>query len=140
MKTLLDTNVLSELMRPQPNAHVAHWVTDKAAHMLYISTITEAEILYGLGLLPQGKRRDVMTAAFQALLNRFFQKRVMAFDRREAACYAEIMIIRRSIGRPITQHDAMIAAIAKTHSMQLATRNTKDFEGLDIDIVNPFDE
>ena len=139
MNILLDTNILSELMRPKPNASVVAWVSRKAAGTLYTSTITEAEGLYGLGLLPQGKRKELQIAAFQALLDRFFLHRILAFGRREAASYADIMIKRRSLGRPISQHDAMIAAIAQVHNMSLVTRNIKDFDRLDLALINPFE-
>ena len=139
MNILLDTNILSELMRAQPNESVVAWVGDKATDALYTSVITEAEGLYGLQLMPQGKRRDLQTMVFQTLLERLFQKRIITFGRREAACYAGIMASRRGAGRPISQSDAMIAAIAKVNDMALATRNIKDFQGLDLKLINPFE-
>lgn len=139
MKTLLDTNVLSELMRPQPDINVMDWVSGQSVDTLYTSVITEAEGLYGLGIMPKGKRRDLQISVFKTLLDRLFTRRILVFGREEAVCYADIMATRRKLGRPISQSDAMIAAITKKHGITLATRNIKDFEKLDIALVNPFE-
>jgi len=139
MKTLLDTNVLSELMKPLPDTNVMDWISGKGIDTLYTSTITEAEGLYGLGIMPEGKRRDLKMRVFKTLLDRLFPRRIIAFGRKEAICYADIMVTRRRLGRPVSQNDAMIASVAKIHDMTIATRNIKDFELLNITLINPFE-
>ncbi|MBF0166460.1 MAG: type II toxin-antitoxin system VapC family toxin [Alphaproteobacteria bacterium] len=135
---LLDTNVLSELMRPKPEAAVLHWLAQQSAQSVFTTSITEAEILFGLALLPQGVRRDALTKASQALFAEDFADRVLSFDRAAAQEFADIAAARRQAGRPIAHADAQIAAIARSHKAILATRNLSDFEQCRIEVVDPW--
>lgn len=124
---LLDTNVLSELMRPQPNPVVVAWV-DAHSSVARLSAITQAEISLGLALLPDGKRRDALAAVARQMFEEDFAGRCLPFDARAAECFARLVAVRRRIGRPITTQDAQIAAIALANGTPLATRNIGDFE------------
>jgi len=135
---ILDTNVLSELMRPAPSRQVIVWLADHAASQFAVTTITEAEIFYGLELLPSGKRRDRLLAAAEAMFAEDFQGAVLAFDSEAARAFSRIASDRRSCGRPISQPDAQIAAIARVHKACLATRNVDDFDGCGIEVHNPW--
>lgn len=126
---LLDTNVLSELMRPQPNPVVVAWVDAHSGDAL-LSAITQAEISLGLALLPEGKRRDTLTVAARQMLAEDFAGRCLPFDAAAAERFAFLVAARRQLGRPITTQAAQIAAIALAHDIPLATRNTGDFEAI----------
>jgi predicted nucleic acid-binding protein len=136
---VLDTNVLSELMRPVANATVIRWVSTQSAPRLFVTAITQAEILLGLELLPRGKRRSALTAAANEMFEHDFAGRILPFDSAAAACYATVVAARRAAGRPISQFDAQIASIAVSRGAALATRNRSDFEGCDVDLVDPWD-
>ena len=136
--TLLDTNVLSELMRPAPNQSVIEWLDEQPSADLFISAITKAEIELGILLLPEGKRRDKLAAAVQGMFNDF-QDRCLAFDEAAATQYALLVARRIKIGRPISVEDAQIAAIALAHGLTLATRNTSDFGEIpELNLMNPW--
>ena len=135
---VLDTNVLSELMRSAPEARVTNWVATQAAASLFIATITQAEILHGVLLLPRGRRRDAIEAAADAMFEEDFAGRVLPFSSHSARAYAEIALARRQSGRPISQFDAQIAAIAKSFGAGVATRNVADFEGCGIRVIDPW--
>ena len=135
---VLDTNVLSEMMRSEPDSKVAAWVSARPASSLFTTTVTQAEILYGLGLLPSGKRRADLEAAVSEVFATDFVGRVLPFDQAAAHAYAEIAVARRRGGRPITQLDAQIAAIARSRDADLATRNIADFEDCGIDVIDPW--
>jgi toxin FitB len=137
---VLDTNVLSELMRSQPNKSVLQWVARHKATILFITALTKAEILYGLELLSEGKRRAVLTKAAQSMFDLDFAGRILPFDAEAAKQFAAIAAQRRTLGRPISQIDAQIAAITRSHNATLATRNVSDFEECSIVIVNPWEE
>lgn len=135
---LLDTNVLSELMRSQPDAAVLNWFNEQAAR-IYTSTITEAEILLGIALLPNGKRRDALAQAAEQMFEEDFAGRCLPFDRKAAQEYALLVASRTKSGLPVTTEDAQIAAIALSRQLPLATRNTKDFRRIDgLVIINPW--
>jgi predicted nucleic acid-binding protein len=136
---LLDTNILSELMRPVPEVAVERWLADQPAASVFISAITEAELRYGLALLPNGKRRSSLTAVMQDMLTEDFNGRILPFDSPAAVVFAEIAANRRQAGRPISQADAQIAAIARSRGAALATRNMADFEGCGVAVINPWD-
>jgi predicted nucleic acid-binding protein len=127
---MLDTNVLSELMRAEPHAGVLAWFERQQAEVLYTTAITRAEILLGIALLPDGKRRESLAAATELMFEQDFARRCLAFDQAAAAEYALLVAVRIRIGRPISTEDGQIAAIALRHGMHLATRNGKDFEGI----------
>jgi predicted nucleic acid-binding protein len=135
---LLDTNVLSELMRLAPDASVERWLASQPASSVFISAITEAELRYGLALLPLGKRRTSLTAVMEDMLSEDFNGRILPFDRAAALAFADIAAGRRHVGRPISQADAQIAAIARSRGAALATRNVLDFDECGIEIVNPW--
>ena len=135
---VLDTNVLSELMRSAPEAMVTNWVATQSAANLFITTITQAEILHGVLLLPRGRRRDAIQAGADAMFEEDFAGRVLPFSSHAAHAYAEIAVARRQSGRPISQFDAQIAAIAKSTGAGVATRNVPDFAGCGIKVIDPW--
>lgn len=135
---VLDTDVLSELMRPAPDPRVVRWLGGKPAPRVYTTSITQAEILHGILLLPAGKRRRALEEAARAMFEEDFAGRVLPFASDAAPSYATIARDRRRTGRPISQFDAQIAAIAKTNRAAVATRNVADFEGCGIEVVDPW--
>jgi len=137
---VLDTNVLSELIKPQPASVVVDWVARHAATDLYITAITQAEIAFGVRLLPDGKRRDVLQRTVEEMFKMDFPGRVLPFDAAASIPYADIAAGRRRRGRPVSQFDAQIAAIVKSHVATLATRNVVDFLDCGITVVNPWRE
>ncbi len=136
---VLDTNVVSDLMSARPNAAVAGWLRSKASDMVFVTTITEAELRFGAALLPAGSRRDLLEESIGKVLESVFGEQFLHFDRFAARHYALIAAERRRLGRPIAMPDAMIAAICLANGMSLATRNVKDFTDTGVVIINPFD-
>lgn len=137
---ILDTNVISELMKPQGSTIVYEWVAAQPIKKLFSTTITQAEILYGIALLPTGKRRDKLTEIAQKMLTEDFEDRILPFDQQAAICFAKIASQRRQNGIPISQADAQIAAICSAKQATLATRNVTDFSGCEIAIINPWED
>lgn len=138
---LLDTNVLSEFMRPRPNAAVVSWLDAQAVAEVFISAISRAEIELGLALMPSGRRQAGLARMARAMFDQDFQGRCLSFDDLAASHYARLVAARTHQGRPISVEDAQIAAIARARSLQLATRNTSDFVGIDgLSLVNPWPE
>ena len=135
---ILDTNVISELMRMKPAEPVVRWVANQPSNSLCTTTVTQAEILHGVLLLPKGKRRDGLDEAAHLMFASEFAGRVFSFDGDAASAYARIAAARRRSGRPISQLDAQIAAIADSTGCDLATRNLSDFEGCGIDLHDPW--
>ncbi|TNC45240.1 type II toxin-antitoxin system VapC family toxin [Rubellimicrobium rubrum] len=136
---VLDTNVVSEPMRPVPDERVLRWLAAQDAGTLFLTAVTEAELRTGLALLTAGRRREALTAALEAVLAQDFAGRVLPFEGGAAArAYAAIQAERREAGRPIAMADAMIAAIALSRGLRVATRNTGDFEGTGVELVNPW--
>jgi hypothetical protein len=136
---LLDTNVLSELMRSQPDQAVMDWFAGRTGDVFYVSAITQAEIMLGISLLPAGKRRDALAAAAEGMFSQDFAGRCLPFDATGAANYAAIVSSRRRAGQAISTEDALIAAIALAHGYPLATRNTNDFLNInDLTLYNPW--
>lgn len=138
MPILLDTNVVSELLRPLPDHAVEAWVGEHPAGDLFISAVVEAELLYGVAILPTGRRRDALAAAIEAILREDFEDRILPFDSAAAREYADIAAKRRTAGSPVESADCQIAAIARSLNMTLATRNVADFEDVGIAVVNPW--
>jgi toxin FitB len=137
---VLDTNVISELMSRQASPTVRAWVTgQRATSTLCITTITVAEILYGVELLPRGKRRDGLLLDAEAMFREDFARHILVFDEQAARAFSRIAATRRGRGRPITTLDAQIVAIALANGATLATRNTADFEGCGVRLVNPWE-
>ena len=137
---VLDTNILSELMRSQPDRLVLRWIGKHKATSLFITALTQAEILYGLELLPEGKRRTALKEAAKSMFDVDFDRRILPFDSDAAQQFAVIAVTRRMIGCPISQIDAQIAAITLVHNAILATRNVADFEKCGIEIINPWEK
>jgi toxin FitB len=135
---LLDTNVVSELMKPQPSPNVVDWVEKQPAGELFTTAITEAEIFYGIELLSKGKRREGLLAAAEAMFTEDFAGRVLGFESNATRDFSRIAAHRRTLGKPISHADAQIAAIARVHGAKLATRNTSDFADCDIAVDNPW--
>lgn len=135
---ILDTNVVSEPMRPKPSERVRGWIETQVRAELCTTVITQAEILYGLALLPSGKRRQTLTRAVHEMFSVDFRDRVLPFDGATAEHFAAITADRRKAGMPIGILDAQIAAIARTHGARLATRDIADFQGCGIQLINPW--
>lgn len=136
---ILDTNVLSEALRPVPDAQVLGWLSAQWRSALFTTTITRAEILLGIQILPAGQRKDGLWQAAQGILNQDFAGQVLSFDADAADAFAGICASRRTAGRPISQFDAMIAAIARSRGASLATRNVKDFADCGVALINPWE-
>ncbi len=135
---ILDTNVLSELLLPSPNPVVVDWLAEQTPASVFTTSITEAEILYGLRLLPEGRRRRELEAAILPIFREDLAGRVLPFDRDAADIYATIATARRTAGRPISQFDAQIAAITLSRGASLATRNEADFQEIGLEVINPW--
>jgi predicted nucleic acid-binding protein len=135
---ILDTNVLSELLRPQPARQVEQWLAAQDGAKVYFTTVGEAELRHGVAILPAGKRRSALSHAIEGLLDEDLRDRILPFDRAAARAYATIAAARRAAGRPISQFDCQIASIARAHEATVATRNTSDYEGCDIGLINPW--
>ena len=135
---IVDTNVLSELMRPAPAGEVAAWFERQPLARLAITAVTVGEILYGLDRLPDGRRQADLTARFVTVVRRAFSDRVLAFDDAAAAACARIRGDRERAGRPIGINDAMIAGIARSRGASVATRNLADFEHCGIALLDPW--
>ena len=138
MSTLLDTDVLSELLRAAPEPAVLAWLAGQPAEALFVSAVTQAEMMLGARLLPAGKRRAVLEAAVRSMFDEDFEGRTLPFDSASVPAYVDIVSTRRGAGRPISQFDAQIAAIARHRGARLATRNLADFEGCGVVLVNPW--
>jgi predicted nucleic acid-binding protein len=137
---VLDTNVLSELMRDRPAAVVLDWFTQNTGSAMHISAVTQAEILTGIALLPEGKRRTALATAADLMFEQDFADHCLAFDAVAARNYALIVSERTRHGHPITIEDAQIAATAMTNALVVATRNAADFKNIDgLEIVNPWE-
>ena len=135
---ILDTNVVSELLRPEPEHRVEAWLAAQDGISVYLTTISEAELRYGVAILPEGRRRDALVEAIDAIVREDFESRVLPFDGDAALAYAEIAASRRAAGRPISQLDCQIAAIGRARGAAIATRNARDFELCGIEVIDPW--
>ncbi len=135
---ILDTNIISELMRPKPDPAVLSWINDQNSLVLYITTISVAEISYGISVLDIGSRRDYLEESFQKAMQESFENRVLVFDSPSAQVYGSLMAERKKRGKPLSVLDGQIAAIARVHHASLATRNTADFQDSHLCLINPF--
>ena len=135
---ILDTNVLSECLKPQPDPTVLAWMASQPRSAMFTTTIVQAEILYGMHLLPDGSRKNTLRLAAKAMFDHDFLDHVIPFDRDCAEAYAEIAATRRALGNPISQFDAMIAAVARSRGATLATRNGRDFANCGLAVINPW--
>lgn len=135
---ILDTNVLSEILRPTPDEHVISWLAVQPRATLFTTTVTRAELLYGAQSLPNGQRKVVLLAAIRQIFTHDLSGQVLGFDNEAADLYAELAAERKNAGKPISQFDAMIAAITKSRGARLATRNVKDFVDCGLEIIDPW--
>ena len=136
---LLDTNVISETLRPIPDPAVAAWLTGISLDSVFVSSITIAELLYGLALLPDGKRKKQLAEVIGLFFKDKITNPIQSFDDQDAVAYASISVSRRRAGRPIRELDAQIASIALTRGLIVATRNIDDFAGCGVEIINPWE-
>jgi predicted nucleic acid-binding protein len=135
---VLDTNVLSEVLRRAPEPGVVEWLGEQPRASVFTTTITRAEILFGIRLLPEGARRDGLWDAATKIFDLDFAGQILVFDSAAADEFAEISAARLAAGRPISQLDAQIAAITRSRGARLATRNVADFDGCGFDVINPW--
>lgn len=134
---LLDTNVVSEAMRPEPHPAVRAWLNSQAAESLYLSSVTLAELLFGIGALPLGKRRDMLARALDGLMG-LFRDRVLPFDAEAARRYAALALSAKAAGRGFPLADGYIAAIAASQGYIVASRDTAPFEAAGVTVINPW--
>ncbi len=134
---LVDTNVISEPLRPRPEPRVRDWL-GPWEDQISISAISLGELIYGVEQMPLGRRRDTLQTAIEGLQRRL-AGRILPVDDAVASGYGRLMAARRSLGRPLPILDALIAATALVHGLSLATRNTRDFEGLGLELINPWE-
>lgn len=135
---VLDTNVLSELMRQPPDTGVLTWLDAQTGGELFLTAITVAEILYGIARLPDGQRKVNLQDAAMAMFTVDFGGRILPFSEQAAVVYAEVVAGRERLGRPISMADAQIAAICRLNAAALVSRNVKDFDGLGLELINPW--
>lgn len=135
---LIDTNVLSELLRERPEPKVLAWFAAQPAQGLFVCSVTQAEMMLGARLLPAGKRRTLLEQALDDMFREEFAGRVLPFDAAAIADYVDIIATRRRLGRPISQFDAQIAAIARSRRIGVASRNVSDFEGCGLALTDPW--
>lgn len=139
MKLVLDTNVVSQLVHPQGSVQIKDWLATRRGYIVYTTSVTQAEILFGIRRLPDGKRRDRLLANAVEVFSSDMAGRILSFDSIAADEYSQIVALRERSGRPISQFDGQIAAICRVYGAVLATRNVKDFVGCGVDVVNPWD-
>lgn len=135
---VIDTNVVSEMMKASPSLSVIRWLNRQDAAKLFITTVTIAEVTYGLESMPDGRRRAKLERGFERLISGGFRGRVLALDEASAREYGVLMGRRKRLGHPMSVLDGLIAAVTRTHGMALATRNTRDFDDCSLDLIDPF--
>lgn len=135
---VLDTNVVSEAMKPEPHPAVRAWLNDQAAETLYLSSVTLAELLFGIGALPAGKRKDMLAQALDGLVG-LFRDRVLPFDTDAARRYAELAVTAKAAGRGFPTPDGYIAAIAASRGFIVASRDTAPYEAASVTVINPWE-
>lgn len=136
---VLDTNVVSEAMKPEPNATVRSWLNNQTAESLYLSSVTLAELLFGIAALPTGKRKDRLAQALDGLM-KLFEDRVLPFDTEAARHYAELAVSARNGGRGFPTPDGYIAAIATSRGFVVASRDRAPFEAGGLQVINPWED
>ena len=136
---VIDTNVISEVLRLQPSPAVLRWLNAQDGNQLFITTVTLAEVGYGLRILPDGQRRWQLQSRFEQFIAQAFEERVLDFTASAARAYAQIMGHRKEAGHPMSLPDGQIASIAHSHGFAIATRNIKDFENCGLELINPFE-
>ncbi len=136
---ILNTNIILELMKAEPDRKVINWINECNPLELYLSSITIAEIYYGISVLPDGVRKNKLQFYFENSIQNSFKQRILSFNQESAILYGVLMVHRKTLGKPMSVPDGQIASISKTHQAFLATRNVKDFEDIDLKIINPFE-
>jgi predicted nucleic acid-binding protein len=136
---LLDTSVVSEVIKPHPDTAVARWLAKQPEASVFVCAVTEAELRFGVAIMPEGRRRDALASLIEGIVGQDFVGRNLPFDSRAAMAYATLSALRRHAGRPISTPDVQIAAIARSQGAALATRNVRDFDGCGIELINPWD-
>ena len=134
---LLDTNVISEAMKPQPHRGVRDWLDAQAAETLYLSSVTLAELMFGVGALPSGKRKDNLAAAVEGLLE-LFSARILPFDTEAARRYGDLAVKARTAGKGFPTPDGYIAAIAAAHGFAVASRDPSAFDAAGLTVIDPW--
>lgn len=134
---VLDTNVVSEAMKPEPDAAVLDWLNDQAAETLYISSVTLAVLLFGVGSLPAGRRSEALTQALSGLM-KLFKNRVLPFDADAATRFAELAVAARAAGKGFPTADGYIAATADSRGFTVASRDTAPYEAAGLAVLNPW--
>ncbi|WP_348550504.1 type II toxin-antitoxin system VapC family toxin [Acidithiobacillus sp.] len=134
---VLDTNVVSEAMKPEPDAAVRAWLNEQAAETLYLSSVTLAELLFGIGTLPNGKRKDLLDRALTELLG-LFAERILPFDTNAARHFADLAVMASNGGRGFPTPDGYIAAIAASRCFIVASRDTSPYEAAGVTVINPW--
>lgn len=134
---VLDTNVISEAMKPEPNMAVRAWLNEQAAETLFLSSVTLAELLFGIAALPSGKRKNKLTRALEGLLE-LFADRVLPFDTDAATHYASLAVTARNGGQGFPIPDGYIAAVAASRGFIVASRDTSPYEAAGVKVINPF--
>ncbi len=134
---LLDTNAISEAIKPDPHPSVLAWLNAQVAEDLFLSSITAAELLFGIGVLPAGKRKDLLAERIDGLLNQF-APRILPFDTQAARRYAELAVNARGSGRGFPKPDGYIAAIAAAHGFAVASRDTSAFRAAGLKVIDPW--
>ena len=135
---VLDTNVISELMRAKPHQAVFDWVAAQPRAALHTSSLSRGEILAGIAIMPEGKRRAALAESAATMFGEEFRGRILPFNAEAADSYAELLAIRRQIGRPIEMADLIVAATAHAHRAAVVTRDEGGFEGCGLTLVNPW--
>lgn len=138
MRLLLDTNVLSEVTRPGPDAHVLEWLDGLDEDRSFISVVSIAEIRRGVALMDEGRKREALAEWLTRDLPQRFEQRVLPVDEPVALAWGDLMGLAKRHGRGLSSMDGLIAATAIAQKLTLATRNTKDFEGFGIELFNPW--
>ncbi|MDQ7731053.1 type II toxin-antitoxin system VapC family toxin [Halomonas sp. SpR8] len=135
---VLDTNVVSEAMKPEPDPAVRAWLNEQSAETLYLSSVTLAELLFGIASMPNGKRKDMLSESLDGLMQ-LFRERVLPFDTDAARKYADLAVIARTAGRGFPVPDGYIAAIAASQGYQVASRDMAPFGAANVDVINPWE-
>ncbi len=135
---ILDTNVVSEPLKPSPDQGVVNWLNAQAPATLFLTAINMAELMSGVQAMPQGKRRDALNHAVSSQISALFERRILSFDAKAAEAFAICYANAQAQGKPIAFADCAIAAIAKANGFIVATRNVRDFQATGVDIINPW--
>jgi predicted nucleic acid-binding protein len=137
---LFDTNIISEIMSQSPASNVVNWINQQDSLLLFVSTISIAEINFALRIMPNGNRKTTLTERFSFFIVNAFDQRILTFDENAARQYAEVMGNRKDIDRSMNVPDGQIAAIARANDFQIVTGNIRNFDECGVILINPFDD